>query len=80
MARYRSLRKGKVFKDFKDRREYQPKNNPNDFPDPPHYSIMPEEVRESMKQDMDSLTRQEVEALLRVSKQYLKEYNRQTYS
>jgi len=41
---------------------------------------MPEEVRESMKQDMDSLTRQEVEALLRVSKQYLKEYNRQTYS
>lgn len=80
MARSRSLRKGKVFKDFKDRREYQSPVNPKDFPDPPHYALMPEEVRNSMKQDMSSLTRQEVDALLRINKQYLKEYNRQNFS
>jgi len=80
MARSRSIRKGKVFKDFKDRREYQSPVNPKDFPDPPHYALMPEEVRNSMKQDMSSLTRQEVDALLRINKQYLKEYNRQNFS
>lgn len=80
MARKRSLKKGKVFKDFKDRREYQSPTNPDDFPDPPHYALMPEEIKKSMKQNMDLLTRQEVDALLRLNKQYLKEYNRKNFS
>lgn len=80
MARSRSLRKGKVFKDFKDRREYRDPQKPADFPDPPHYSIMPENVRESMKQDMNSLTRAEIDVLLKLSNDYLKEYNRRKVS
>ena len=80
MARSRSLRKGKVFKDFKDRREYRDPQKPEDFPDPPHYSIMPEKVRESMKQDMNSLTRAEIDVLLKLSNDYLKEYNRKKVS
>lgn len=76
MARSRSLRKGKVFKDFKDRREYRDPQRPEDFPDPPHYSIMPEDVKKSMKQDMNCLTREKVDVLLKLSNKYLKEYNR----
>jgi hypothetical protein len=76
MARNRSIRKGRVFKDFKDRREYQTPLNPDDFPDPPHYSIMPEDVRQMMKQDISSLTRFQLNELFRISKQYKKEYNR----
>ena len=80
MARSRSIRKGKVFKDFKDRREYQSNLTPEDFPDPPHYSLMPEEVKKLMKQDMNSLTRSEVDSLLKINKMYLKEYNRKNFS
>jgi len=74
MARSRSLRKGKVFKPFKDIREYQSSLTPDDFPDPPHYSIMPEDVRRTMKQDMNKLTRFQVDELFRINKQYLNEY------
>lgn len=80
MARNRSVRKGKVFKDFKDRREYQSKSNPTDYPDPPHYELMPDDVKKLMKQNMNCLTRQEVDALLSISKQYLKEYNRRNFN
>jgi len=80
MGRSKSVRKGKVWKDFKDRREYQTPVNPKDFPDPPHYSIMPDDVKEIMNQDMDKLTRKQVDDILRINKQYLKEYNRRTYS
>lgn len=76
MARSRSLRKGKVFKDFKDRRDYQSPVNPEDFPDPPHYDLMPEDVRQMMKRDVNSLTRAELDVQLRINKQYLKEYNK----
>jgi hypothetical protein len=80
MGRSRSVRKGKVWKDFKDRREYQTPVNPKDFPDPPHYALMPDDVKEMMNQDMDKLTRKQVDDILRINKQYLKEYNRRTYS
>ena len=80
MARRRSLRKGKVFKDFKDRREYQSNLTPEDFPDPPYYSLMPEEIKKLMKQDMNSLTRSEIDSLLKINKMYLKEYNRRNFS
>lgn len=76
MARSRSLRKGKVFKDFKDRREYRDPQRPEDFPDPPHYSIMPEDVKKSIKQDMNCLTRAEVDVLLKLNNKYFKEYNK----
>jgi len=78
--RSRSLRKGKVFKEFKDIREYQTASSPDDFPDPPHYSLMPEEVKKMMNQDMNSLTRLEIDALLKINKIYLKEYNRRMNS
>lgn len=80
MARNRSVRKGKVFKPFKDRREYQTAFSPDDFPDPPHYSIMPEDVRQMMKQDINGLTRVQLDELFRISKQYRKEYNRRQYT
>jgi hypothetical protein len=41
---------------------------------------MPEKVRESMKQDMNSLTRAEIDVLLKLSNDYLKEYNRKKVS
>ena len=80
MARSRSVRKGKVWKNFKDKREYQTPVNPKDFPDPPHYVLMPDDVKQMVNQDMSKLTRQQVDDILRINKQYLKEYNRQTYS
>lgn len=80
MARNRSVRKGKVFKPFKDRREYQTALSPDDFSDPPHYSIMPEDVRQMMKQDINGLTRVQLDELFRISKQYRKEYNRRQYT
>jgi hypothetical protein len=76
MARNRSIRKGRVFKDFKDRLEYQTPLCPDDFPDPPHYSIMPEDVQQMMKQDISRLTRFQLNELFRINKQYKKEYNR----
>ena len=78
MARNRSLRKGRVFKDFKDRREYQESLTPSDFHDPPHYSIMPEAVRKMMNQDISKMTRSELDEMMRINKQYLKEYNKKT--
>ena len=78
MARNRSVRKGRVFKDFKDRREYQTPVTPADFPDPPHYSIMPEAVQRMMKQDISKMTRSELDAMMRTNKQYLNEYNKKT--
>ena len=75
MARNRSVKKGRVFKDFKDRREYQTALTPDDFPDPPYYSIMPKEIRQMMKQDITRLTRVQLDELFRISKQYRKEYN-----
>jgi hypothetical protein len=80
MGRYRSVRKGKVWKDFKDRREFQTPVNPKDFPDPPHYALMPDDVREMLNQDMSKLTRKQIDDIMRINKQYVKEYNRQTYS
>ncbi len=80
MARNRSIRKGRVFKDFKDKREYQTPMTPDNFPDPPHYSIMPETVRQMMKQDITKKTRSEFDAIMRINKQYLKEYNKKTNS
>ena len=80
MGRYRSVRKGKVWKDFKDRREFQTPANPKNFPDPPHYALMPDDVREMLNQDMSKLTRNQVDDIMRINKQYVKEYNRQTYS
>jgi hypothetical protein len=67
-----------VFKDFKDRREYQTPVSPVDFPDPPHYSIMPEAVQRMMKQDITKMPRSELDAMMRINKQYLKEYNKKT--
>jgi hypothetical protein len=69
-----------VFKDFKDKREYQTPMTPDNFPDPPHYSIMPETVRQMMKQDITKKTRSEFDAIMRINKQYLKEYNKKTNS
>lgn len=71
----KSLGKGRVFKDFKDRREYQTPLMPDDFPDPPHYVLMPDEVKKQMKQDFSLLTRAQVDALLSINKKYKKEYN-----
>jgi hypothetical protein len=76
MARNRSLRKCRVFKDFKDIREYQTPLTPDDFPDPPHYSIMPKDIKEMMKQDITKLTRLQLDEMFRINKKYLKEYNR----
>ena len=72
----RSVRKGRVFKDFKDRREYQTPLTPDDFPDPPHFSLLPFQVREKLKQDITKMTRSELDALLRINKQCEKEYNK----
>ena len=72
----RSVRKGRVFKDFKDRREYQDRLSPDDFPDPPHFSIMPKEIQLQLKQDITKMTRPQLDALLRLNKQYEKEYNK----
>ena len=80
MARNRSVRKGKVFKPFKDRREYQTALSPDDFPDPPHYSIMPEDIRKIMMQDITYLTRKQLDEMSRISKQYKKEFNRRKHS
>jgi hypothetical protein len=80
MARSRSVRKGKVWKDFKDRKEYQTPVSSKDFSDPPHYSLMPDDVKQMLNQDMSKLTRKQVDDILRINKQYLKEYNRQKYS
>jgi hypothetical protein len=41
---------------------------------------MPEKVRKSMKQDMNFLTKAEVDVLLKLSNDYLKEYNRRKIS
>jgi hypothetical protein len=80
MARYRSLRKGKVFKPFKDRRDYQSPVDLNNFLDPPHYKLMPEDVKQKLNQDMNKLSRAEVDELMRMNKKYLKEYNRRMNS
>jgi hypothetical protein len=71
----KSLRKGRVFKDFKDRREFQTPLTQDDFPDPPHYELMPEDVKNKMKQDFNLLTRAQVDALLSINRQYIKQYN-----
>jgi len=80
MGRYRSVRKGKVWKDFKDRREFQTPANPKDFPDPPHFAIMPDDVKQIFNQDITKLTRNQVDDMMRINKQYQKQYNRQMNS